>query len=307
MTDSQSVSNQPPHGWWYLTRRMEGFVANLAVTEPQDRDGTTKQAGVRRVLNRHYYGLDSETANSMLTGAWGKQLRVRPPRDVDVLFALPWDVYHRFEARSGNRQSQLLQEVKTVLAAEYTESDMGGDGQVVVVRFATMPVEVVPAFEFADGQFWICDTNLGGSYRLTDPRAEIAELERSDEANGGVTRQLVRMMKQWQRYCAIPLKSFVIERMAIEFLQTWPYTRSFFWYDWLIRDFLAHLVSRANGGIIMPGTGQWVGLGDAWASKARTAHAAAVRACDYERDNENVLAGLEWQAIFGSEIALYVE
>lgn len=307
MTNTLVGSNQPSHGWWYLTRRMEGFIANLAVTEPQDRDGTLKQTGVRAALNRHYYGLDSETANSMLTGAWGKHLRVRPPRDVDVLFALPWDVYHRFETRLGNKQSQLLQEVKGVLAADYPESDMGGDGQVVVVRFATMPVEVVPALEFSDGQFWICDTNHGGSYRLTDPRAEIAELDQSDQANGGVTRHLIRMMKQWQRYCAVSLKSFVLERLAIEFLQTWPYDRSVCWYDWLIRDFFAYLISRANGGIIMPGTGQWVGLGDAWASKARSAHGVAVRACDQEHDNENVLAGLEWRAIFGSEIALYVE
>jgi hypothetical protein len=286
---------------------MEGFIANLAVTEPQERDGATKQAGVRATLNRHYYKLDSETANSMLTGAWGKHLRVRPPRDVDVLFVLPWDVYHRFESRSGNKQSQLLQEVKNVLGAEYTESDMGGDGQVVVVRFATTPVEVVPAFEFSDGQFWICDTNDGGSYRLTDPRAEIAELNYSDELNKGVTRHLIRMMKQWQRHCDVALKSYILERLAIELLCTWSYERNFFWYDWLIRDFFAHLISRINGGIIMPRTGEWVGLGDAWAYKARTAYAAALRACDYERDNENILAGVEWQSLFGVHIPLYVD
>lgn len=183
---------------------------------------------------------------------------------------------------------------------------MGGDGQVVVVRFATMPVEVVPAFEFSDGQFWICDTNDGGSYRLTDPRAEMVELDASDQVNRGVTRHLIRIMKQWQRHCAVPLKSFILERLAIEFLRTWPYDRSFFWYDWLIRDFFAHLVSRTNGGIIMPGTGEWVALGDAWASKAGTAHAAALRACDYERDNENILAGVEWQSIFGAHIPAYV-
>lgn len=306
MSNTYAGSNQPSHGWWYLTRRMEGLVANLAVTEPQEQDGNTKQAGVRAALNRHYYNLDSETANSMLIGAWGKRLRVRPPRDVDVLFALPWSVYHRFEARSGNKQSQLLQEVKNVLGAEYTESDMGGDGQVVVVRFVTMPVEVVPAFEFSDGQFWICDTNDGGSYRLTDPRAEIAELDASDQVNQGVTRHLIRIMKQWQRHCAVPLKSYVLERLVIELLRTWPYGRSYFWYDWLIRDYFAHLIAHINRAIIMPGTSEWVSLGDAWASKARVAHAAALRACDYERDNENILAGAEWQSIFGAHMPLYV-
>lgn len=306
MSNTYLGSNQPSHGWWYLTRRVEAFIANLAVTDPQARDGETKQAGVRATLNRHYYKLDSETANSMLTGAWAKHLRVRPPRDVDVLFVLPWDVHDRFQARAGNKQSYLLQEVKDVLAAEYAESDMGGDGQAVVVRFATMPVEVVPAFELANGQFWICDANDGGCYRLSDPCAEIAELDASDQANRGVTRHLIRMMKQWQRHCAVPLKSYILERLAIELLRTWPYDRSYFWYDWLIRDYFAHLISRIDGGIIMPGTGEWIALSDAWAPKARTAYAAASRACEYERENENVLAGAEWQQIFGAHIPLYV-
>lgn len=306
MSNTYLGSNQPSHGWCYLTRRMEAFIENLAVTDSQARDGDIKQTGVRATLNRHYYNLESETANSMLTGAWGKHLRVRPPRDVDILFVLPWDVYYRFEQRAGNKQSQLLQEVKSVLGAEYTESDIGGDGQVVVVRFASMPVEVVPAFELSDGQFWICDTNYGGTYRTTDPRAEIADLDASDQANGGVTRNLIRMMKQWQRHCAVPLKSYILERLAVELLRTWPYERSYFWYDWLVRDFLAYLTSRISGGIIMPGTGEWIGLGEAWASHARIAYAAALRACDYERDNENVLAGYEWQTIFGAHIPLYV-
>jgi len=44
-----------------------------------------------------------------------EKLRSRPPRDVDALFLLPDDVYFRFQQRSGNRQSQLLQEVKDAL------------------------------------------------------------------------------------------------------------------------------------------------------------------------------------------------
>ena len=73
-----------------------------------------------------------------------------------------------------------------------------------------------------------------------------------------------------------------------------------------MRDFFAYLASRAGGTIIMPRTNAAVALGNAWESRARTAHAAATRAFDYERDNENILAGLEWQSIFGTLIALAV-
>ncbi|RXZ64244.1 SMODS domain-containing nucleotidyltransferase [Pelagerythrobacter rhizovicinus] len=288
--------------WRYVEQRFRGFIENLAVTDAQLQDGLRKQAGVRATLNRWYYGHNDEAANSLLTGSWGKYLRVRPPRDVDVMFALPWEVYRRFEARAGNRQSQLLQEVRSVLAQTYPQSEMRGDGQVVVVRFATMPVEIIPAFALDNGQYLICDTNDGGSYRLTDPIAEIASLDQSDEATAGATRRLIRMAKQWQRHCSVPIKSFMLERMAVEFLRTWPYSHDYYYHDWMVRDFFAFLVENAGRSAVMPGTGLWVTSGVAWASKARAALTSARRACEWEQASLDFLAAGEWKSLFGSAI-----
>src|SRR6478672_6690387 len=96
-------------------QRFEQFLLNIRITEEQAADGSTKHSGVRKCLNQHYYGHASESANSMLVGSWGKSTRVRPPRDIDVLFKLPYSVYEQYEKKSGNKQSQLLQEVKNVL------------------------------------------------------------------------------------------------------------------------------------------------------------------------------------------------
>ena len=56
----------------------------------------------------------------------------------------------------------------------------------------------------------------------------------------------------------------------------------------------------------MPGTGSTAALGNAWTANARTTHATAARAFDYERDNEHLVAGLEWQSLFGTMIPLTV-
>ena len=101
-----------PIQWLYVRRRFTQFLGNLAITQAQREDADTKQSGVRACLNRSYWGVSSGTANSLLIGSWGKQTQVRPPRDVDVTFLLPAEVYHRFQARSGNKQSQLLQEIR---------------------------------------------------------------------------------------------------------------------------------------------------------------------------------------------------
>jgi hypothetical protein len=48
---SAGVSN-----WLYVRARFIAFLSNLAITPAQHEDGTTKQAGVRACLNRHYWG-----------------------------------------------------------------------------------------------------------------------------------------------------------------------------------------------------------------------------------------------------------
>lgn len=111
-----------PTQWRFVTRRFAQFIDNLAITDTQLQNGTAKQAGVRDCLNRYFWDYSSETANSLLIGSWGKQTRVRPSRDVDMIFLLPPAVYHRFQMRTGNRQSQLLQEVKNALALTYSVS-----------------------------------------------------------------------------------------------------------------------------------------------------------------------------------------
>jgi hypothetical protein len=79
--------SQPPPPvlrWLHVRNRFKAFIAHLAITPTQFEDGDKKQAGVRACLNRHYYGISSETANSRLIGSWGKATRVRPSRDVDM-------------------------------------------------------------------------------------------------------------------------------------------------------------------------------------------------------------------------------
>jgi hypothetical protein len=290
----------PVHAWQFVRRRFDRILDNIAISTVQREDGERKQAGVRSCLNRHYWGTPSDTANSMLIGSWGKDTRGHPSRDIDILFLLPPEVYHRFQDRDGNRQSQLLQEVKNVLVETYSQTTMRGDGQVVSIPFNTIPIEVAIGFRFSDQSIRICDTNDRGNYRISTAEAELADLNVWDASCNGNARPLVRMLKRWQGECNVPLKSFQLERLAIEFLQRWPYSLyDRFWYDWMMRDFFAYLISRANGSLVMPGTGEIVPLGSEWLSRAQTAYRNGVSACENERDNYEALAGQDWQNILG--------
>ncbi len=284
--------------------RFSQFLSNLKLTDAQQADGQTKHIGVRQCLDEWYYG-SKHAGNGFLVGSWGKSTEIRPPRDIDIMFSLPKEVYDRFEKKSGNKQSQLLQEVKYVLTRTYSTTSMSADGQVVIVSFGSYGVEVAPAFALQGGQYWICNTNNGGSYKTTDPDAEIKNVKDSNIATAGNTRDLIRMIKRWQEYCNVSLKSFVIELLCIEFIITWPYkTQGTTFYDWLVRDFFSFLKQKTSWSyVFVPGTYEAIYLssGD-WQSKAESAYNRAVKATEYEKDNCPYLAGAEWQKIFGSDI-----
>jgi hypothetical protein len=285
--------------------RFTKFLETLGLTQAQISDGIAKRESVCKALNSNYYRVSNGTADSIYVGSWGKGARIRPPRDVDVLFRLPDAIYHQYQQRTGNKQSQLLQEVKGVLAASFPRTDIRGDGPVVKVPFLSFNVELVPAFKLTNGQYWIPITTNGGSYKTFDPDAEVTRITESNIATNGNTRDIVRMMKCWQAYCSVPLKSFYIELVAIEFLKSWEHAgKSKVYYDYMVRDFLKFLIGKAHGYVFVPGTVEMISLGDAWKSRAQSAYDRALKACQFEADKKPYSAGEQWQKIFGTDIPI---
>jgi hypothetical protein len=141
---------------------LERFHAALQLTADQTSDGQTKQLGVRQSLQRAYWGPTTDDPPGWVVGSWGKRTVIRPPNDVDIFMPLPIEVYDRFNGYQGNVQSALLQEVKGHLATSYPQTTLRGDGQVVVVAFNTLMIEVVPVFNYDGAGRWIMpDTNDG--------------------------------------------------------------------------------------------------------------------------------------------------
>lgn len=283
--------------------RFREFLNNISLTEAQKSAGTGHRQSATACLNAAYYGSESESANSLAVGSWGKLTRIRPPRDVDMLFELPVAVYNRYQQRSGNRQSQLLQEVRGHLLKAFSSTVIRGDGPVVVIPFSAFNVEVIPAFRLNNGTFYVCMTEGGGHYKAADYNAEMRHITASAADTNGNTRQLIRMIKCWQGYCGVEIKSFWVELTAVSFLGQWKYkAKSAVYYDWMIRDYLAYLLTKKNSYVYAPGTGELMNLGEKWESKGISALSRATKACEFETREMPLSAGDEWQKIFGTYI-----
>jgi tRNA nucleotidyltransferase (CCA-adding enzyme) len=108
------------------------FIENLAVANKEEISNRYKR--ITKTLNKEYWGNESETYNSLFVGSYDRGTAINGISDVDMVVSLPWLVYYRFNSYETNGQSALLQEVKGIIKATYSRTDIRGDGQVVVVR-----------------------------------------------------------------------------------------------------------------------------------------------------------------------------
>lgn len=294
--------------WAGVTERFRRFHNLLQLTNDDISDGLGKQLGVRQSLQRAYWGPTTANPPGFIVGSWGKRTAIRPPNDIDLFMPLPLDVYHRFETYAGNRQSALLQEVKNNLLGTYPQTNMRGDGQVVIVAFNTIKIEVVPVFRWNDAGTWLMpDTNAGGRWKLVYPGDEIVSLDGADAIGNNNCRPLIQISKAWKAHCNVPIKSFHIEQLVAEFIRSYQYRhQSYFYYDWFVRDFLRFLIGQRHARIHAPASNEMISIGDDWYGRALTAYERAVEACEHEYQDRVIMAGEEWQKLFGPRIPSYL-
>ena len=282
------------------------LIKNIALTERQEEDARTKYNGICKTLHNNYYTeTEYDGSTKLLIGSYAKCTNIRPPRDVDVIFKMPDSEFERFDNLSGNKQSQLLQEVRSVLKDMYaTTEEISAFGKVVVIPFAdgTHNVELLPAWQLGDGRFRIPDTENGGVWKIYDPIAEIKYISASNKKTGK-TLDIIRICKKWTEYCNVPLKSFRTELIAVQYLTTLGDSVSNIDYAQIIKGFLEFLISKTNSTIISP-AGETISLGQDWNSKAESALQRATRAVEYENNSKLEEAAGEWKKLFGDDFLL---
>lgn len=156
-------------------------------------------------LNLDFYGWDSDTLNTIYVGSYGRGTAIHIS-DIDVLFKMPQGSYTRYSNYVYNGQSQLLQDLRTSLLRTYSSSAIKGDGQVTDIFFSDgMKFEIVPGIEMTDDTFRYPDSNDGGTWKVTDPRSEIAAVSLFDHQTNGTMRHLCRMVRAWKDTWNVPM------------------------------------------------------------------------------------------------------
>lgn len=254
-------------------------------------------------LNAEYWGCDSKIYHSLYVGSYGRGTDIHVS-DIDMLFQLPYEVYQRFNKYSGNKQSSLLQEVKSAVQKTY-KSYIRADGQVVKIDFTDgICFELVPCFLNTDNSYTYPDTNSGGSWKITNPKPEIAEITSANIKWNKNLKRLCRMARAWKDKCNVPIGGLLIDTLAYNFMKGWEYkAKSFTYYDWMTRDFFEYLknCNENQNYWLSPGSGQYVWRKGKFEYKAKLAYNIALEAIAYEEKKCDWSANQKWREIYGTE------
>ena len=210
-----------------VTRRGEIISADMRSLISQ------RYRRITKAVNLEFRNIESETAHSLYVGSYGRGTAINTS-DIDILVELPRSEYERYDQSKGNGQSRLLQSVKNAILSTFPRSDIHADGQVIVINFSDgTKFEVLPAFQQKDwsgnwtGKYDYPDTNMGGNWRTTDPKAEQDAMKKKNIESNGLLFDTCKHMRQIrdQYFSNNKLPGIVIDSFVYHYIGGWHWLR----------------------------------------------------------------------------------
>lgn len=145
-------------------------------------------------------------------------------------------------------------------------------------------------------------SKAGGSWKITDPRAEIEAIKKRNNATNYNLRPLCRIMRAWKHYWDVPISGLLIDTLAYQFLERYEFReKGPMFYDWMSRDFFDYMANQPSDKTywLAPGSSRYVWRTGNFEYKARRCFNIAIEAIKHETANQPYSAKSKWREIFG--------
>lgn len=235
---------------------------------------STRYRTVTWAINREFWNIQSETQNSLYVGSYGRGTAI-DTSDLDILVELPVSEYNRYDLARGNGQSRLLQAVRSAIQTTYPHSDIRADGQIVKIAFSDgMRFEILPAFKNVgvfgqwDGTYKYPDTNMGGNWRSTNPKAEQDAMKQKNDSSNGLLYDTCKHFRSVRDnyFGSYHLSGIVIDSFVYAAMGNWRWTSdgesssaAHGDYEHVLLDYLNQsTLFRPSLSLTAPGSGQTV-------------------------------------------------
>lgn len=275
----------------------------------------TRATRMAEKLDECYRGVRSVN-NFQLVGSFGRWTACSNASDIDLVYFMPEQQFARFNNYSGNGQSALLQDVKRCIEKTYPNTELRGDGQVVIVSFSdNMRFEVVPAFLCQKQDYLYADTHNGGSWELSSPTASFEAFDEGDKLSQEKLRHLCRMARKWREQSGVNISGILLDTHVFNFLKgrDWGKVyncnsamyKEFAYYDLMSLDFFEYLANQPQISRLLntPGNAETVEDAGGYATKALVAMQKAKQAVDIAGCGDTFNACNLWKEIYGPDFS----
>ena len=271
------------------------FLGNLTVSNS---DTISLRYGeITSTLNQSFRDTDSKTYKSLQVGSYGRNTAIDGISDLDMAYIMPRSKWQTYNVAGGQRK--LLRDVQTSIRERYPRTESKVDGQVVTLSFVDFQIEVLPVFEDDDGDFTYPDENNGGSWKLTKPRAEMAEFAKSNQEKNTNLVDLGRMARAWKNKAGLQIGGLLIDTLAYRFLEsTADYDQTAeSKHGHMMRDFFGFLSDEPEKAFYRaPGSNQEVYIKKPFQKRAKEALTLCEEAIAAEGQKN---CNNKWRKVFG--------
>lgn len=280
-----------------ISQSFETFLANIKVDNSEK--VSTRYKEITKKLNKTFRDTDSDIANCLQVGSYGRYTGIKGISDLDMLYVMPnskWDEYK-------DEPGKLLRKVRDVLVERYPNTNIIVDRLVVDVKFSDFTFEVQPVFEEVDGDYVnykYPDTKCD-SYKVTKPRQEQDEMINFKNEHGTAHRLLCKMVRSWKNNVGVGIGGLLIDTLTHRFLSN--HTEYDFVgkseFDVLCRDFFEFLMNeKGHDHYQALGSGQDVKVKSPFWKKAKLAYEKADLAVNEKNEKKR---NDIWREIFGNQ------
>lgn len=110
------------------------FCQNITLPAATIKKIRQRYQRIVKQLNKDFWNQSDSAAHCLYVGSYGRDTDILVS-DIDVLFWLPKRNLSRYQNRTSNGPSGLLQDLKRSIERTYAKTSLRADGQVVVVAF----------------------------------------------------------------------------------------------------------------------------------------------------------------------------
>lgn len=194
-----------------VKQAFEKMLSNLNLTPIQRTSIQTARATIDQTLkNDPKIHLVSSQQPSFLTGSYSRNTIIRPVDDIDLYVK----VHYGHHAKEKNPRGVLIL-MRRALGKRYPQTKINVDSPCVVIKFMGFKFEIVPAVGYSDDDQMYMVPGAGcRSWVHCYPHVPNTWLTNLNHYNNEKFVPLIKILKQWNRFNKVGLKSFHLELLT---------------------------------------------------------------------------------------------